>query len=216
MAKRKKKTIENDNPILGGTHPFFYHTLISNLTPDLNHKVILDAGCGRGINGYLIRASRNLKGSKLIGIEINDTYLNLCKKHKIYDKLIKHRLPTVPLKDKSVDFLICLEVIEHLTKKDGLKLLDELERVSRGRIIVTTPNLFFHADGLEHEDDHHSLWSIQDFKKRGYKIIGMGLKTPLMLDDPFLKIKQALYFFMTPFSYFFPSIGAYIIAVKDF
>ena len=66
------------------------------------------------------------------------------------------------------------------------------------------------------EDKHLSIWSIKDFKSRGYKVYGIGLKMPLLWGDKFLKIKQALYYFFTPISYIFPFISGSLIAVKDF
>lgn len=200
----------------GGTHPFIYHPFISSFTPELKGKKIVDCGCGKGLNGYLMRVTRDLKGSTLIGIDVNDYFLNFCRTHKIYDKLIKHYLPTLPLPDKSVDFLICTEVIEHLQKKEGKKLLEEIDRICRGRSLVTTPNIFFETEPGEKEDAHHSLWSPEDFKKLGYKVYGLGLKTSLLQGDRLLRIKQALYFIFTPISYFFPEAGACLICVKDF
>lgn len=202
--------------IPSGTHPFFYHPFISYFTPIISHKTVLDLGCGRGLTGCLMHGSRDLKGTKLIGLEINQKYINECKKHGIYDKIIKHRLPGIPLDGKSVDLIFCIEVIEHLTKEDGILLLEEIDRVSRGRVIITTPNMFFHTLEGSKEDEHKSLWSIKDFKKRGYKVYGMGVKIPLLWGDKYIKIKQALYYFFTPISYLFPQISGGLIAVKDY
>jgi len=198
-----------------GLHPFFYHPFISSFTPDLKKKVIVDCGCGKGIMGYLIRATRDLNESSLMGIDINAANLSFCQEHRVYDKLLKHSLPTLPLKDKSVDFLMCTEVIEHLTKKEGLKLLSEIDRVCKGRVIVTTPNIFFKNPPGEKGDVHRSTWSASDFSKYGYRVYGLGLRMPILVSDPFLKIKQALYYFFTPVSYFIPEIGGFLLCVKD-
>ena len=125
-------------------------------------------------------------------------------------------MPKIPLKDKSVDFLLCSEVIEHLEKKDGEGLLKEIDRVCRGRAIFTTPNMYFHTIPGEHEDDHRSLWTANDFRERGYKVYGLGLKTTLLPDDRFVNIKRALYYLATPISYLIPEIGGVLVCVKDF
>lgn len=202
--------------IPSGTHPFFYHPFISNFTPIIRGKTVLDLGCGRGLNGCLLHSSRDLTGTTLIGLEINDDYIKSCQEHKIYDKILKHELPTIPLKDKSVDLILCIEVIEHLTHDEGVKLLDEIDRVGKGRVIITTPNMFFYTIEGRDEDEHKSLWKIQDFRSRGYKVYGMGIKIPLLWGDRFIWIKQALYYFFTPLSYIFPQISGGLIAVKDF
>lgn len=202
--------------IPGGTSPFFYHPFISYFTPLVLKGLVVDLGCGKGINGFLIRLSRYLEDTKIVGVEINQEYINFCKKFNIYDEIIKKNLPLLPFEDKSANFILCTEVIEHLTRSDGLKLLQEIDRTCKGRVIVTTPNIFFETMPGDPLDKHLSLWTIEDFKSRGYKVYGLGLKMPLLWGDKFLKIKQALYYFFTPLSYIFPFISGSLIAVKDF
>lgn len=202
--------------IPGGTSPFFYQPFISYFTPIVLKGVIADLGCGKGVNGFLIRLSRYLDGAKMIGVEINEDYINFCKKYNIYDEIIKKSLPNLSLKTKSVELILCTEVIEHLSRKDGLILLDEIDRVCIGRAIITTPNIYFKTMPGDPDDKHLSLWSIEDFKSRGYKVYGLGLKMPLLWGDKFLKVKQALYYFFTPISYIFPSLAGSLIAIKDF
>lgn len=200
----------------GGTHPLFLHPFISFFTPDLKGKVVLDVGCGRGLNGSLIRATRDWSGAKLIGMDINKGCLDFCRHFNIYDKLVQARLPKLPFKDKSIDFLICTEVIEHLTKKEGITLLTEIDRVCKERAIISTPNLFFDTLHGKKEDEHKSTWSTKDFTSLGYKAHGLGLRTPLLLNDKLLRVKQALYYLFTPLSYFVPEIGGGLFCVKDY
>ena len=200
----------------GGTRPFFLHSFISYFTMDIAGKKVLDVGCGKGINGYLIRASRDTRGSKLIGIDVNPEFLNFCKKHNTYDVLLNIRLPKLPFKDKSIDFVLCTEVIEHLTKSQGIKLLNEIDRICRGRALITTPNVYFETIPNEFEDSHRSSWGISDFRRAGFKVYGLGFKTTILQSDPLLKIKQALYFFATPFAYLIPEISGILVCVKDY
>lgn len=202
--------------ISGGTSPLFYQPFISYFIPIVLTGTILDLGSGKGINGFLIRLSRYLQNAKLIGLEINDEYIKFCKKYNIYDEIIKKSLPILPFEDKSASLVLCTEVIEHLTRKDGLKLLNEIDRVCSGRVIITTPNIYFETMPGDPDDKHLSFWTIRDFKSRGYRVYGIGLKTPLLWGDKFLKIKQALYYFFTPLSYIFPALSGSLIAVKDF
>jgi 2-polyprenyl-3-methyl-5-hydroxy-6-metoxy-1,4-benzoquinol methylase len=202
--------------IPGGSSPFFYHPFISYFTPLVLTGNVVDLGCGKGINGFLIRASRYLHDAKVIGLEINEDYINFCKQHNIYNEIIKKKLPILPFKNKTIELIICTEVIEHLTRKDGTKLLDEIDRTCNGRAIVSTPNIFFETMPGDSDDRHLSLWTVEDFKSRGYKVYGLGVKMPLLWGDKFLKIKQALYYFFTPISYLFPYISGSLIAIKDF
>ncbi len=200
----------------GGTHPLFLHPFLSFFTPEIKNKTVLDVGCGRGLNGSIIRATRDWSGATIIGMDINKDSLSFCRYFNIYDKLIEASLPKLPFKDKSIDFLICTEVIEHLKKKDGLMLLREIDRVCRGRAVVSTPNLFFETMDGTLEDEHKSSWGAQDFTKFKYKVYGLGLRTPLLLGDRFLRIKQALYYFFTPLTYFVPHISGGLLCVKDY
>jgi len=210
--------IKNKNKFKwGGTHPFFLHPFLSFFTPsDLKKKVVLDVGCGKGLNGYLIRVTRDVEGSTIIGLDINKEYLSFCRTFNTYTKLVKQKLPKLPFKDKSVDFLICTEVIEHLKKKDGERLLKEIDRVCKGRAIVSTPNILFDTLPNEFEDAHHSIWDKGDFDKLGYEVHGLGFRTSITVSDPLLRIKQALYYFFTPISYFLPQIGGVLLCVKNY
>lgn len=202
--------------IPGGTSPFFYQPFISYFTPIILKGTIVDLGCGKGVNGFLIRSSRYLQNAELIGIEANNDYIKFCKKFNLYDQITRHSLPKLPFKNKSVNLVLCTEVIEHLTRKEGLVLLNEIDRICQGRVIITTPNIFFETMPGDPKDKHLSIWSIKDFKSRGYKVYGIGLKMPLLWGDKFLKIKQALYYFFTPISYLFPYISGSLIAIKDY
>lgn len=202
--------------IPGGTSPFFYHPFISYFTPIVLKGTIVDLGCGKGINGFLIRLSRYLQNARIVGVEINSEYVDFCNAHNIYDEIIQKPLPHLTFKTKSVDLILCTEVIEHLNRKDGIKLLDEIDRICKGRTIITTPNIFFETMPGDPDDRHLSLWTIEDFRSRGYKVYGLGLKMPLLWGDKFLKIKQALYYFFTPVSYLMPRISGSLIAIKDF
>ena len=200
----------------GGTHPLFLHPFISFFTPEIKNKIVLDVGCGRGLNGSIIRATRDWSGTTLIGMDINKGCLDFCRNFNIYDKLVEANLPKLPFKDKSVDFLICTEVIEHLTKKDGQMLIKEIDRVCRGRAIISTPNLFFNTMQAKDEDEHKSRWTTEDFREHDYKVYGLGISTSLLLGDKLLRIKQALYYLFTPLSYFIPGISGILLCVKNY
>lgn len=212
----KKTTKKNEEFIWGGVHAFFYHPFVASFVPDLTGKVILDCGSGKGINAYLIKATRALDGATFIGLDVNSNYMSFTKRHNIYDKQIVNNLPKLPFKDKSIDFLLCSEVIEHLTKNQGQLLLSEIDRVCRGRAVVTTPNIFFKNPPGEKEDAHRSLWRSSDFRSAGYKVYGLGAKIVVGINDPLLKIKQAINYITTPISYLIPEISGYLLAVKDY
>ena len=67
-----------------------------------------------------------------------------------------------------------MEVVEHMTKRDGYRLLSEMERVSHRKIILSTPNRHLSWRQREERLQHKSHWTPSDFKKLGYKVRGIG------------------------------------------
>ena len=93
---------------------------------DKSSKTILDVGCGKGEPMAFINRHGRFKA---VGIDIFRPYLVEARRKGVYHDLILGDVRFLPFKDKSFDAVICMEVLEHLEKEDGEKLLLELERV---------------------------------------------------------------------------------------
>jgi Methyltransferase domain len=76
--------------------------------------------------------------------------------------------------DNSVDSIFLLDVIEHLDKEEGVKVLKEMERVARRQIVIFTPLGFMpqHMESGEQDgwglsgievQEHRSGWLPEDF-----------------------------------------------------
>ncbi len=154
------------------THPFLARIL--NEIP-LDTRTLIDVGCGRGIIGALMRIYREPK--RLVGVDIFQPYLDFCKKFNLYDEVYCLDLTKLPrsFRSKEFDVVTCIEVLEHLAKKDGEKLLDEMERLAK-LVIVTTPTTFFPQQDFDHNpfQKHVSFWTLADFRKRNYDVKGFG------------------------------------------
>jgi ubiquinone/menaquinone biosynthesis C-methylase UbiE len=156
------------------TRPFL-HELLGEIPTSVDSLV--DVGCGRGIVGALTRIYRNPE--RLVGIDIFPEYINFCKKYTMYDELFLLDLRQTPLPFKNHEFNVatCIETIEHLPRVHGEKLLDELHRIA-DMVIVSTPSSFFKQPKSHVERNlfqaHVSHWTVEDFKKRGYKVKGVG------------------------------------------
>lgn len=200
----------------GGGHPLIYHPFVLKFIPEnLQEKTIADLGCGKGIYGYLIRAIRNSSKAKIIGVDSNGENIKFIKKFNIYNETLVSTLPKLEIEEKSVDFVICSEVLEHLKKEQGSKLLDKIDQMCSEMAIVTTPNILFQPTGHEDFDKHESVWSVEEFRKRGYKVYGIGIKiVPPSGNNLWSKFFFSLEYIMTPFSWVFPEIAGGIIAVK--
>ena len=67
------------------------------------------------------------------------------------------------------DIITALDVIEHLTKDDGFRLIQVLERLSCGRIVFFTPlGEYLLNNGDEKYLGHLSGWYPEDFIRLGY------------------------------------------------
>lgn len=107
-------------------------------------KRILDAGCGRGF--YLKLASLLDFPAEIAGVDINKDYLTLAQKNCHGDKRVKIKMDSInslAFPDDYFDFIICSEVLEHVS--DDRSALKELHRVLKkgGTMIITVPNRNF-------------------------------------------------------------------------
>lgn len=152
-----------------GTENKLLEQLFPEVTPE---TIILDVGHGYGATGLLIRSKINLPRvwCQLWGVEIYGPYHEMHKKMRIYDQLYLTNALSMPIEDKTVDYSIATHVIEHTEKKDGLKLITELERVTKKRVIISTPNGYTESGPLDDNDynNHRSAWRPREFQARGY------------------------------------------------
>lgn len=201
----------------GGGHPLIYHPFVLKFFPeDLSGKTIVDLGCGKGIYAYLIRATKDSKKVKLIGLDRNERNIEFVNKFKVYNTAVVSKLPKMNLVPKSVDYILCSEVLEHLSKRDGLQLLNKIDQICKEMAIVTTPNVLFKPVGDEDFDKHVSLWSVKEFKERGFNVYGVGIKIPPASGKSRLweKLFYGIEYIATPISWKFPQISGGLIAVK--
>jgi len=113
-----------------------------------NNDVILDVGCGSGVQ---IRALGLERPTLIIGMDVNRNALLYAKKKEIsQSEFIIADAQQLPFKDGTIDKIICAEIIEHLNNPE--QLIAESQRVLRedGSIVITTPN-------------ENSVWGLYEF-----------------------------------------------------
>lgn len=152
--------------------PQFYDYLKKELE---GCETVLDLGCGRS------SPLRYCPVTYSVGVELFEPYLEESKKMKIHNEYILADIKKVEFKPKSFDCVIALDVLEHLTKKEGAELIKKMENVAKKKIIIFTPNGFSRQD--EYDEDklqiHKSGWTVDEFKKRGYEVKGINGWKPL-------------------------------------
>ncbi len=121
-----------------------------------NSEVILDIGCGSGVQ---LRALGLDAPGLLIGMDLNRNALLFAKGKKIPNtEFLIADAEHLPFREKSVNRIICAEIIEHLHAPE--MMIEESERVLRdkGRIVISTPN-------------EHSVWGVYEFF---WDVLGRG------------------------------------------
>lgn len=178
---------------------------------DKRSKSILDVGCGQGYPMQMLNKVRKLEST---GVDLFDEYLHEAKRLKTHNHYIKQDITKLTFPPNSFDTVMCLQLIEHLSKKQGEGLLKKMEKIARYQVIVATP--LGYCDHPEMDDNrlqkHLSGWENKDFLKRGYIVKHQSLKIFLGNDGLVHKsisrsVKAAIFILdhlLTPVYFFFP------------
>lgn len=202
--------------------PFSYNWLIRKNLENSPIKTVLDLGCGEGSFG--VRFNQNNQ-YRITGTDIFSPYLKKSLLTGKYQKVIKSDLTKkISFGDKSFDVVVCLETIEHLKKAEGIKLLNEMERIAKKKIIISCPVGIAAQENFDQNkyQEHLSSWYPSEFLKVGFKVFGIGLKIVYGKHTHVnhqIKIYTAPFYFLSflsnPLANIFPQIGAQMIAVKN-
>lgn len=134
---------------------------------------LLDLGCGYGWFAFRIRTELN-HGDRmyLVGCDIHEPYLMRIKDLGLYDDLVVCDVRAAPFRAKSVDLILATDLIEHIEKKNGIRLLKDMMIIGRKAIIISTP-LGFKPQGPKHGnpwEEHKSAWNVKDFTLHSFKV----------------------------------------------
>lgn len=194
---------------------FYYSTLQKELN---GVKTVLDVACGARSPLAEFR-----KKFYSVGIDIFKPSIEKSKKAKLHDEYKVGNVLNLDkfFKNKSFDVVVALDIIEHLEKKDGLKLLEQMEKIAKDKVIVLTPYGFTqqHSYDKNPYQIHKSGWYPKEFSKRGYKVLGMRGFRFIRGEYATIKYKPWLFWgiistFSQYISFMFPDISYQLIAIK--
>jgi len=128
---------------------------------------VLDLGCGT--SSWLRVCSIPYS----VGVDAFEPSLKESKGKRLHTQYIMADVRSVEFKAGSFDAVIAFEVIEHLTKEEGHKLLIDMERWARNKVIISTPNGYVPLNPLDNPFQRHmSGWNIAELRQLGFKVKG--------------------------------------------
>lgn len=149
----------------------FFPDWIQHFKKELSDcNIVLDLGCGYKSKIQYCNVPLS------VGVELFEPYLQESKRRGIHNQYIKGDIRKVEFKSKSFDAILCLEVLEHLTKEEGYELIGKMERWAKRKIILTTPNGYVPQKSIDNNSlqEHKSAWSAKELEKLGFKVWGIN------------------------------------------
>lgn len=132
---------------------------------------VLDVGCGDGAFLNFLKAQN--RGINLAGVDISDQALSVCRERG-FQTFQADVSGALPFKDKTFDYSVCSEVLEHIANSEDL--LNEMCRISRKAVLVSMPNIAlwkhrcrlfflgkFPTQWLLEPREHIRFFSVKDF-----------------------------------------------------
>jgi SAM-dependent methyltransferase len=138
---------------------------------------VLDLGSGSGARFCVTKQDRVIPFS--VGLDINRKKIENCHSKRIYSCCVVADARKLPFKQRSVDVVLCLDLVEHLPKREGRRLIEEVVSVAKKQVIIHTPNGFMATPSEDSFEEHISAWNVDDFRSYGFRVFGdSGLKLP--------------------------------------
>lgn len=177
FAKIAAKVGNIDERIFGASFVQYHRLLRKEIVGHC--QTLLDVGCGESSPVQFF--TREVKYS--VGVDAHQPSIDKSQEAGIHSDYRRMNVLEIgnAFEPRSFDCVVSLDVIEHLTKAEGLRLLDAMESIARRRVVVFTPNGFL-AQPAEPDNPHQlhvSGWTAAKMRARGYRVIGVGGWRPL-------------------------------------
>ena len=160
------------------------------------NPIVLDVGCSQGnflkSLFYSDREPRTI--SCTIGVDIFAPSLRIAK--KAYDHIVWCDARALPFKDCSCNVVIASQIVEHLTKSDGLELISALGRLAKDVLIITVPVAQNSKKSLEDANPwqaHQSSWHPAEFRILGFTVYGYAGARFLVAEKGEFRIKSRIF-----------------------
>jgi SAM-dependent methyltransferase len=108
----------------------FFRDWLNHVAKPLQFKTFLDVGCGAGLYGKIIREVFG-KEVRVEGVDIFQPYVNQFKIDEIYDEVFINDIRLIYDQFEPRDLIIAGDVLEHLSKKEAIKVVYGLQKRCR-------------------------------------------------------------------------------------
>jgi len=135
VRRRAMADVARSNALFGGRAAV--SAAVRALIPQLPSAVsVLDVGTGHAEIAAAVR--RDLasagKSPRVVGVDISESVARAGS--RVLDSAIAGSAFALPLRNASVDLVICSQLLHHFAAQDARAVLAELNRVSRGFVVV--------------------------------------------------------------------------------
>lgn len=140
-----------------------------------NGESLLCLCCGIGLE------LSNLSTDDVTAVDVAPQYLDEVKHRCSQAKTVcSNALDYVKSQpDSSVDIISIIDGIEHMDKESGLRLIDEMKRVTRSKILLFTPEGYLRnephnawdIEGADEHQTHKSGWTRLELKDLGFQLV---------------------------------------------
>ena len=167
-------------------------------------------GCGKGSLGLLLRQAPGGLRAHLTGAEIFQPNIDFVRRFNLYDEILEGDI-TQQDEWPEFDVVVACEILEHLPRDAAEQLLGRLEGQAQ-TVIVSTPNGrdLRGPIGGNPAEAHLSVWTVADFKTRGYEVKGVG--SLLHRGDRRNVLTAVAWHTSTPFAHRVPRIAGNLVA----
>jgi hypothetical protein len=158
---------------------FFFGHLQNHYAKELEKQCVgneslLDVACGS--DSPVKYFSSKIK--RVVGIDIFEPSIEKSRAAGIHTEYRKMNVLDLEKEfgPKAFDVVVASDLIEHLEKPDGFKLIEQMEKVAKKKVVIYTPNGFLEQreyDGNKYQV-HLSGWEVEEMQKLGYKVYGIN------------------------------------------
>lgn len=133
---------------------------------------ILDVACGLSLKSKFFDADIR------VGVDIYDEYFKHIESDVPYVtvRYDVRRLLDI-FQENSFDYVIALDIIEHLTKEESLRMIEDLEKIAKKAVILETPkgyvpqNIDILGHGGHEFQTHRCGWDVDELQALGYTVL---------------------------------------------